>query len=95
MPVEQPEVAESGEPAIWGRESHENDVVRRLTLAAALDQLSAKHREIFELVFQQGFTLEEVARILDIPPGTVKSRVSYARRALQHALADVEIVEGR
>ncbi len=35
----------------------------------------------------EGFTLEEVAQILDVPLGTVKSRISYARRALQRELA--------
>lgn len=42
---------------------------------------------VLQLIFQQGFTPEEAAQILDVPLGTVKSRVSYARRALQTALA--------
>lgn len=62
--------------------SCEDEVVDRLALAGALSQLSRKHREALELVFLHGFTLEEVALILDVPLGTVKSRVSYARRAL-------------
>ena len=73
--------------------SHENEVVERLTLAAAINRLSAKHREALELVFQQGFTLDEAAQILDVPTGTVKSRISYARRALQRELACLEAVE--
>ena len=75
------------DPERWGQESHEDEVVARLTLADALGRLSASHREALELVFQQGFTLEEVAQILAIPLGTVKSRISYARRSLQRALA--------
>jgi len=67
--------------------SHEAAVLDRLVLAAAFGRLAAKHREALELVYQQGFTLEEVARILDVPLGTVKSRISYARRALQSELA--------
>ena len=67
--------------------SHEATVLDRLVLAAAFGRLAAKHREALELVYQQGFTLEEVARILDVPLGTVKSRISYARRALQGELA--------
>lgn len=77
------------------RESHEDEVINRLTLAAALDQLSPRHRDALELVFQHGFTLEEVARILDIPLGTVKSRISYARRALQQELARATSLEGK
>jgi len=67
--------------------SHESAVLDRLILAAAFGRLAAKHREALELVYQQGFTLEEVAQILDVPLGTVKSRISYARRALQRELA--------
>jgi len=67
--------------------SHEAAVLDRLVLAAAFGRIAAKHREALELVYQQGFTLEEVARILDVPLGTVKSRISYARRALQCELA--------
>ncbi len=76
------------------QESHEDEVIDRLALAAALDRLSPRHREALELVFLQGFTLEEVAGILDIPLGTVKSRISYARRALQQELARATSLEG-
>jgi RNA polymerase sigma-70 factor (ECF subfamily) len=67
--------------------SLEDAVLDRQTLGEALSRLSPKHREVLHLVFQQGFTAEEVAEILGTPVGTVKSRVSYARQALQRALA--------
>lgn len=60
----------------------EDAIISRLMLADAFARLSAKHREILELVFYQGFTFEECARILNVPVGTIKSRMSYARRAL-------------
>lgn len=66
--------------------SHEEAVLDRLILIAAFRRLAPKHREALELVYQQGFTLEEVAHILDVPLGTVKSRISNARRALQGEL---------
>ncbi len=62
--------------------SLENAVIDRLMLANTLRQLSDKHREVLELVFYYGFAPDEVAQILAIAPGTVKSRISYARRAL-------------
>lgn len=61
-------------------------VLDRLVLTDALRQLSAKHREALRLVVAEGFSHDEVARMLDIPIGTVKSRLSYARRALLRAL---------
>lgn len=60
----------------------EDDVLGRVALAEAFAQLSPTHREVLLLVFQQGFTLGEAASILGVPLGTVKSRISYARRAL-------------
>lgn len=77
----------SDEAAVPLAASPEDVVLGRLALDEALHQLSTKHRSVLHLIFQQGFTLEEVAHILDVPLGTVKSRVSYARRALQSALA--------
>lgn len=66
----------------------EDVVVDAMLLAEALERLSAKHREVLELVFLQGFSLGETAAVLGVPEGTVKSRVSYARRALAEALAE-------
>src|SRR5258706_9446695 len=82
--LNQGEQAEEQTPAAY---SLEDVVLDRLALEEALGQLSVKHRAVLHLVFQQGFSAEEVAQILDIPVGTVKSRVSYARRALTSALA--------
>jgi RNA polymerase sigma-70 factor, ECF subfamily len=62
-------------------------VLDREALVEALRALSPTYREVLELVFHHGFALAEVAQVLDIPLGTVKSRVSYARRALATAFA--------
>jgi len=76
------------------RPSPEDEVAGRLALADALARLSAKHREALDLVFSHGFSLEEAARVLDVPVGTVKSRLSYARRALAGHLAPGADAEG-
>jgi RNA polymerase sigma-70 factor (ECF subfamily) len=68
--------------------SPEDAIVNRMALAEALRALSPKHREVLDLAFFQGFGPEEIAHILDVPAGTVKSRISYARRALQAQLAE-------
>jgi RNA polymerase sigma-70 factor, ECF subfamily len=78
-----------GLAAVQGRvldDSHEDRVLDRLALTQALDMLSPKHREALYLVSRQGFSLEETAAILDVPVGTIKSRMSYARKALLAAL---------
>ena len=70
--------------------SPEQEIVDRLTLAEVFGRLSPKYRVVVELVFAQGFTYDETAQILDIPLGTVKSRLNAARQAIVKALADPE-----
>jgi len=82
-----------GRPALQ-RASHDDEVLARITLEDALRRLSTKHREVVELFFSQGFRLEEVAAILGAPVGTVKSRLSYARRALRGHLSRCAAEEG-
>jgi RNA polymerase sigma-70 factor (ECF subfamily) len=68
--------------------SPEQAVVDRMTLREAFGHLSSKYREVVDLVFVYGFTYEETARILDIPAGTVKSRLNAARKLLIEFLAE-------
>jgi RNA polymerase sigma-70 factor, ECF subfamily len=48
--------------------------------------LSEQHREVLLLVAIEGLQYEEAAVILDVPLGTVRSRLSRARQALREAL---------
>ena len=52
-----------------------------------LQSLSSEHRMVLELVFYQSLSLQEVADVLTLPLGTVKSRLSYARKHLHGVLA--------
>jgi len=52
----------------------------------AIRQLTLLHREVLGLVFGTGLSLPEVASVLEIPVGTVKSRLSAARGALGRML---------
>lgn len=49
----------------------------------AMKRLSPDHRDILLMVCVQGMQYTEVAELLDIPVGTVRSRLSRAREALQ------------
>ncbi|MBK6017048.1 sigma-70 family RNA polymerase sigma factor [Streptomyces sp. MBT53] len=53
----------------------------------ALPRLTAQQRQILALTYYRGCPIAEIAELLDIPPGTVKSRTHYALRALRTALA--------
>lgn len=57
-------------------------------LAEAMEQMSAEHKEILILCCVKGMQYQEVAEALDIPVGTVRSRLSRARAHL------VELMDG-
>ena len=52
----------------------------------AIRDLATPHREVLGLVFGTGLSLPEVAGVLEIPLGTVKSRLTAARTALSRIL---------
>ncbi|HUV40358.1 MAG TPA: sigma-70 family RNA polymerase sigma factor [Sedimentisphaerales bacterium] len=52
-----------------------------------LSKISLPHREVLTLFFLQDLTLEQIADVLNISIGTVKSRLYYARQALKEVLA--------
>jgi RNA polymerase sigma-70 factor (ECF subfamily) len=64
---------------------------RRRTVIAALEQLPPDQRAAVVLVDLEGHRVEDAARILDCPPGTVKSRCSRARARLAILLRDAGI----
>jgi len=63
--------------------------VESWTVAEALGRLSAEHREVLVQAHWMGRSVGEIADVLGIPPGTVKSRTYYAVRALRLALEEM------
>lgn len=59
---------------------------RRLAIAEALAALPEDHREVVALVLVEGLSYGEAADLLGVPVGTVTSRLSRARTALQDHL---------
>jgi RNA polymerase sigma-70 factor (ECF subfamily) len=58
-----------------------------------LQSLTPNHRAALELVFFQGMSLAEAAQVCDCPVGTIKSRLSYARRHLRSILSNTPQAE--
>lgn len=56
-----------------------------LSVRACLDGLSRKQAEVLMLSDVEGYTRDEVAEMLGIPPGTVASRLRLARKAFRAA----------
>jgi RNA polymerase sigma-70 factor (ECF subfamily) len=59
-------------------------VVELGELQRAISRLPYHNREVLLLVGLEGLSYEEVAGVLDVPVGTVKSRLFRARQALSH-----------
>lgn len=55
-------------------------------LFAALESLAVKYREIILLCEVEEMSYREIAQVLDVPLGTVMSRLSRARASLRSAL---------
>ena len=54
-----------------------------MSVQAAMRQLTEEHRGVVSLVLIEGLPYKEAADVLDIPIGTLTSRLSRAREALQ------------
>ncbi|TFV58100.1 sigma-70 family RNA polymerase sigma factor [Mycobacterium sp. PS03-16] len=63
----------------------------RLLVGSALGQLSDDHRAVIGRAYYQGLTTQQIAGELQIPEGTVKSRLHYAVRALRLNLQEMGV----
>ncbi len=86
----QPVNEESSAPQIQipapGQEMPDRQVAAReelLIMNQAFQELPNDHREILRLRELEGFSYQQISRILKITPGTVMSRLFYARKKLQ------------
>jgi RNA polymerase sigma-70 factor (ECF subfamily) len=59
----------------------------------AMSKLAPKHREVLDLVFFHEMTYPEVAKLLDVPVNTVKTRVFYAKDALRETFKHMGVKE--
>jgi RNA polymerase sigma-70 factor (ECF subfamily) len=63
-------------------------------LAHCLTKLSAAHREVIDLVYYHGRSINEVAAIIRVPPSTVKTRMFYARKQVAPLLSAFGVHRG-
>lgn len=60
---------------------------RNKLLRGCLAQLCPRHREIIDLVYYHEKSIDEAAAIIGVPPGTVKSRMFYARKHIHDSFS--------
>jgi RNA polymerase sigma-70 factor (ECF subfamily) len=63
-----------------------DSVATKLAVRDALGALSPEHRQVLELTLDRDLRQADIAALLGIPLGTVKTRMHYALKALKLAL---------
>ncbi|MDG5472030.1 RNA polymerase sigma factor [Jeotgalibacillus sp. ET6] len=79
-------------PFLTPSDKEEVDLADRMSVREAVAALSEVHRPIVLLFYYHDLTHEEIASVLDIPKGTVKSRLHYAIKKLKEELGGEENV---
>ena len=84
---------------VWGSatgpEELHTDAELDADVAAALRALNPEQRVAVVLCDIEGLSYEEIAKVLDVKLGTVRSRIARGRAALREALAHRAPAEGR
>jgi RNA polymerase sigma-70 factor, ECF subfamily len=75
-----------------GPDANAAQVEERERIARALSTLSEPHRTIIMLSDVEGLTYREIAEVLNVPMGTVMSRLHNARRRLRDALGPLLVL---
>jgi RNA polymerase sigma-70 factor (ECF subfamily) len=72
----------------WNPETLTERAFERERIEAAWAHLQKQHRVVLSLHEIEGYSLEEVAQIIEVPVGTAKSRLSRARNRLRALLTE-------
>jgi RNA polymerase sigma-70 factor (ECF subfamily) len=81
-----PPAADLPELAAGPREELEFSPEDAARIHGALDKLPSDHREVLVLRFLEELSYEEIGVVVGCPLGTVRSRIHYAKAALQKLL---------
>ncbi|MFD8495068.1 sigma-70 family RNA polymerase sigma factor [Amycolatopsis sp. NPDC059657] len=83
-----PQEVEEADADTIGVPDESEKTLAALVVYDALRNLSPEHREALQQTYLRDRTVNEVAATLGVPPGTVKSRIYHAVRALRRALQE-------
>lgn len=75
-------------PMMALQEGDYDKTVFRKQLTSSLNNLSIDHRMAFELRFIQGLSVKEIAAIVEVPEGTIKSRLYHATNKVSMELKE-------
>ena len=86
--LEDEEEDDQGPDEAWNPETLTERAFERERIEAAWAHLHKQHRVVLSLHEIEGYSLEEVAQIIEVPLGTAKSRLSRARNRLRELLTE-------
>lgn len=75
------EYVQNGQPGYT-----EDQGMQEIENAILLDSLAPQDRAIFQLRYFDGYSAQEISRMLELPPGTVRSKLSRCRKHLKQNL---------
>lgn len=80
---------QSGEPLdqhLADPRTSPDELCRRREVADSIPLLKEKHREVLILFYWFGYTSREISQVLELPQGTVRTRLHHARKNLKDLL---------
>jgi RNA polymerase sigma-70 factor (ECF subfamily) len=82
------EISPSAHPQANGPEEITVQKLQRQRVRVAIGQLPAEQRQVLAMAYFSGNTQREIAQVLDLPLGTVKTRIRLAMNKLRSILVD-------
>ena len=82
------EIPLGAEPAINGPEPAATQAMERARVRTAIGQLPEEQKQVLALAYFQGLSQSQIAEALDLPLGTVKTRIRLAMQKLRQMLQD-------
>ena len=70
----------------WQSEYIEDPGMQEIENAMLLQSIKAQDRAIFQLRYFDGYSAEEIAHMMNLPPGTIRSKLSRCRKFLKQNL---------
>ena len=70
----------------WQPEHLEDHGIQEIENVMLLQSINPQDRAIFQLRYFDGYTAEEISKMMNLPPGTIRSRLSRCRKKLKQNL---------
>ncbi len=70
----------------WQPDYLEDQGMQEVETAILLQSLTPQDRAIFQLRYFDGYSAEEISQMMNLPPGTIRSKLSRCRKSLKHNL---------